>query len=72
MQILKSKFFWINLLGLLVNVGQYFLTNNLAPDYTMLITTIIGVLQVIANSVAGIAVASQNTQLKAKLAKLSK
>lgn len=64
---LKSRFFWINLIAILVNIGQYFLTENILPEYTMLITTIIGGLQIISNAIAGMSLSNQNAQLKMQL-----
>jgi hypothetical protein len=64
---LKSKFFWINLIGILVNIGQYFITNAIDKDDALLITSIIAILQIIANSLAGATVSNQNKQLKAKI-----
>jgi hypothetical protein len=63
----KSKFFWLNIIGLIINIGQYFITNNLAPNYTILITSIIGILQIIANSLAGLSLSNQNAKLKASM-----
>jgi hypothetical protein len=50
---LTSRFFWLNLIGLVVNILQYVITNNLLPQYAFLITTIIGILQIILNAIAG-------------------
>jgi hypothetical protein len=67
MEFLKSKFFWINLIGVLINIGQYFITNAIDKDDTLLITSIIAILQIIANSLAGASISNQNAQLKARL-----
>ncbi len=64
---LKSRFFWINAIAILVNIGQYFLTENILPEYTMLITTIIGGPQIISNAIAGMSISNQNAQLKMQL-----
>ena len=70
-EFLKSKFFWLNLIAVFINLGQYFLTTNLASDYAVMITLIIGALQVIANSIAGantsVKLAMVKVQLKAAL-----
>jgi hypothetical protein len=62
-----SKFFYINLIAILVNIGQYLLTSNIIPEYTELITFIIGGLQIISNAIAGMSLSSQTVQLKTQL-----
>jgi hypothetical protein len=66
----KSKFFWINLIPIVINVIQYVITNNLLPDYTLLFTTIIGLLQVILNAIVGIKAERTVIGLKKQIASL--
>ncbi len=72
MEILKSKFFWLNLIAILIEVAQYCITSSLFPEYTVLITTIIGFLTVISNAIAGMVQSSQVTQLKSQLKQLKR
>jgi hypothetical protein len=70
MQIFKSKFFWITLLGILINALQYVITNNVIPEYTVLITSIIAILQIVATAIAGMVQTAQVNNLKAKIARM--
>jgi hypothetical protein len=67
MDIFKTKIFWVNLIALILNLGQYIITNNLLPEYAVVIAAFIGMLQVIYNTVAGVNLARENKFLKAKL-----
>ena len=60
----KQPKFYLNIIGLLVNIGQYFLTNHYLPQYAVYITIIIGVLQIVSNTIAAMV---QNDSIKAML-----
>jgi hypothetical protein len=65
---LSSKFFWISFIGIMVALANYFITNNLAPQYTVLIESIIGILTVISNYIAGFQTSTKLAKAKAQLA----
>jgi hypothetical protein len=65
MSVLSSKFFWINLIAVLINLGQYLFGMHFWPQYDLLITVIIGSLQVISNSIAGMTMTVRVKALKA-------
>jgi hypothetical protein len=60
-EIIFQKVVWLNILTLLVNLGQYFLTNSLFPKWAVPITIAIGVIQIIINSINGV---QQNKNIK--------
>ena len=65
---LKSKFFWLNLIAIAVLIIQQLINNNLLPQYGVYEGIAIAVL----NAVAGMIQGQQVTMMKAKLAKLNK
>lgn len=72
---LKSKFFWINAIVIIVFVLNYLITNNLWPEYVDYFNLVIGVLGLISNMIAGTAtslrLAKANKQVIALQSKLN-
>ena len=64
-QILTSKFFWLNLIGVLIQIGQYIMGQNLWPEYSNLLTVILTCLQIVSNAIAGTVQSQQVAKLKA-------
>jgi hypothetical protein len=63
MVILKSKFFWLNLIAILVLVIQYFITNEMFPAWAAYLSLAV----VVLNAVAGMLQGNQVAKLKIKL-----
>lgn len=63
MEIFKSKFFWLNLIAVLVLVIQYFITNEMFPAWAAYFSLAV----VILNAIAGMLQSQQMTTLKLKL-----
>ena len=68
MNILRSKFFWLNLIAVLVLIIQQIIDNNLLPQYGVYEAIAISVL----NAIAGMIQGQQVAGLKATLKKLKK
>ncbi len=59
----KSKFFWLNVIALLILVIQYFINNNAFPEYVGWE----GLALVVLNAIAGMIQSQQVAKLKAQL-----
>jgi uncharacterized membrane protein YjfL (UPF0719 family) len=62
---LKSKFFWLNLIAIIIMIIQYLIDNNSLPDYAK--WEVLGI--VILNAIAGMIQSAEVAKLKAKLSK---
>jgi hypothetical protein len=67
MEWLKSKFVWINAIAIIVEILQYFITNNMFPNATVIITAVIAILTIIANAIAGATMSVRVAKLKAQV-----
>ncbi len=65
---LKSRFFWLNLISLVVLIVTYFLQNNMFSQYVLWEGLIIAVL----NAIAGMLKDQEVTKLKSQVAKAKK
>jgi hypothetical protein len=72
MEWFKSKFFWINAIALVVEIIQYFITNNLFPNITILLTSIIAILAIVSNAIAGTTISVRNAKLQLQVKTLTK
>lgn len=55
----QQKWFWALVVTTLINIGQYFLTNHFIPQYDVLITVLIGILQIIEAQLVAVNVVTQ-------------
>ena len=49
----SSKVFWLDVITILIGLGQQIIGNNIWPQYATIITMIIVVLGLIANAIVG-------------------
>ncbi|MDD5510617.1 MAG: hypothetical protein PHI12_07405 [Dehalococcoidales bacterium] len=63
---LKTKWFWLNLIAIIILVIQYFVSNEMFPQYVAWE----GLVLVVLNAIAGMIQSGQNTALKKQNAKL--
>ena len=59
----QSKFFWLNLIALVLLIVNYFLSNDIFPNFNVWW----GLIVVVLNAIAGMIQATQVARLKAKL-----
>jgi flagellar motor component MotA len=60
---LKSRFFWLNLIAIIILIVQYLIDNNSLPDYAKWEALFI----VVLNAIAGMIQSNEVAKLKAKL-----
>lgn len=66
MELLKSKFFWLNIIAIVVLIIQYFIDNEMLAEYVKWEALAV----VVLNAIAGMIQSQQTTTLKKQIKKL--